>query len=71
MGDKAKGLYNKFRVERTDGSSQEGGKHFNCGYFVLDMDNGVACRDDRVCLRDLGTANSVIISGLRRAIRER
>lgn len=39
MGDKAKGLYNKFRIERTDGSSAEGGKHFNCGYFVLDIDH--------------------------------
>lgn len=39
MGDKARGLYNKFRVERTDGSSAKGGKHEGCEYFVLDMDH--------------------------------
>lgn len=33
------GLYNKFRVERLDGSSAIGGKHRNCRYFVLDLDH--------------------------------
>lgn len=37
MGDKTKGLYNKFRVERVDGSSEPGGKHHGCEYFVLDL----------------------------------
>ena len=37
MGDKSKGLYNKYRVERTDGKSQPGEKHFGCEYFVLDL----------------------------------
>lgn len=31
-----KGLYRKFTVERTDGSSGPGGKHEHCDYFVLD-----------------------------------
>lgn len=31
------GLYGKFRVERTDGSSAPGGKHHGCQYFVLDV----------------------------------
>ena len=30
------GLYEKFRVERTDGTSAPGKKHAGCGYFVLD-----------------------------------
>lgn len=30
------GLYRKFVVERTDGSSRAGGKHEQCDYFVLD-----------------------------------
>jgi hypothetical protein len=30
------GLYRKFSVERTDGSSEPGGKHEHCNYFVLD-----------------------------------
>lgn len=34
-----KGLYEKFRVERTDGQSAEGGKHYGCSYFVLDLDH--------------------------------
>lgn len=30
-------IYNKFKVSRTDGSSEMGGKHQNCRYFVLDI----------------------------------
>lgn len=37
MRDKIRGLYNKFRVERVDGSSEPGGKHHGCEYFVLDL----------------------------------
>lgn len=39
MGDKLRGLYHKFNVERTDGSSETGGKHCGCDYFVLDLDH--------------------------------
>jgi hypothetical protein len=35
--EKCIGLYEKFRVERTDGSSGEGRKHADCEYFVLDL----------------------------------
>jgi hypothetical protein len=38
MSDKTEvGLYEKFRVERTDGKSAEGEKHHGCDYFVLDL----------------------------------
>jgi hypothetical protein len=37
MGDKTRGLYDKFIVERTDGTSATGKKHDGCEYFVLDM----------------------------------
>lgn len=37
MGDKTRGLYEKFRVERTDGKSAPGEKHDGCEYFVLDV----------------------------------
>jgi len=37
MGDKNRGLYGKFEVRRTDGSSEPGGKHHGCEYFVLDI----------------------------------
>lgn len=38
MGDKTRGLYNKFsKVERADGRSAEGEKHHGCEYFVLDL----------------------------------
>lgn len=37
--DQTTGLYRKFKVERTDGSSEPGGKHEGCEYFVLDMDH--------------------------------
>jgi hypothetical protein len=37
MNDHSKGLYRKFNVERTDGTSALGGKHEGCEYFVLDL----------------------------------
>lgn len=39
MGDATHGLYDKFCVERSDGSSTPGGKHYECEYFVLDLDH--------------------------------
>ena len=33
------GLFRKFVVHRTDGSSTPGGKHCGCRYFVLDVDH--------------------------------
>lgn len=37
--DKERGLYEKFHVERTDGSSEPSGRHYGCRYFVLDLDH--------------------------------
>lgn len=37
LPDRQRGLYGKFTVARTDGSSEPGGKHENCEYFVLDL----------------------------------
>ena len=37
MGDQQRGLYEKYKVTRTDGSSGPGGKHAECDYFVLDL----------------------------------
>ena len=37
--DKHKGLHKKFNVTRADGSSEPGGKHEDCRYFVLDIDH--------------------------------
>lgn len=37
--DKDRGLYRKFEVCRTDGSSLAGEKHDGCFYFVLDTDH--------------------------------
>lgn len=39
MGNKTAGLYRKFEVKRTDGTSEPGGKHEHCRYFVLDLDH--------------------------------
>jgi hypothetical protein len=39
MGNKSRGIYNKFIVERTDGKSSPGEKHHGCEYFVLDIDH--------------------------------
>lgn len=35
--DRNRGLYNKFVVQRTDGTDVSGGKHKDCEYFVLDL----------------------------------
>ncbi len=35
--DAKRGLYHKFTIERADGSSERGGKHARCKYFVLDL----------------------------------
>lgn len=37
MGDKTRGIYEKFRIERTDGTDAPGAKHDGCDYFVLDL----------------------------------
>lgn len=37
MGDKTRGIYNKFEVHRTDGQHRPGKKHHDCRYFVLDL----------------------------------
>lgn len=37
MGDPNRGLYHKFHVTRTDGTSAAGQKHDGCEYFVLDV----------------------------------
>lgn len=39
MGDRSRGIYHKFNVTRTDGSSEPDGKHHGCFYFVLDLDH--------------------------------
>jgi hypothetical protein len=42
--DKTRGLYHKFNVVRTDGTSEPGKRHEGCCYFVLD------CTHDRYAL---------------------
>lgn len=37
--DKERGLYGKFNVSRIDGSSEPGGRHHGCDYYVLDVDH--------------------------------
>lgn len=39
MGDRERGIYDKFQVWRNDGKSLEGEKHHGCFYFVLDTDH--------------------------------
>lgn len=37
--DAKRGLYRKYDVKRTDGSSEAGRKHADCAYFVLDLEH--------------------------------
>ena len=39
MSDKERGIYQKYNVTRTDGSSGPGGKHEHCHYWVLDLNH--------------------------------
>lgn len=39
MGKTDVGIYEKFIVNRTDGTDKPGEKHENCRYFVLDLDH--------------------------------
>lgn len=40
-----KGLFNKYVVVRRDGESDEGKKHHECNYFVLDLDHDPHARE--------------------------
>jgi hypothetical protein len=37
--DRTRGLYNKYAVIRTDGSSAVGERHHGCEHFVLDVNH--------------------------------
>jgi hypothetical protein len=52
MGDTTRGLYGKYRVERTDGKSAPGEKHYGCQYFVLDLDHDPHARAALAAYRD-------------------
>lgn len=63
MDKRTSGLYRKFEVTRTDGSSAPGKKHDGCSYFVLDLDHDAhaipalrayarSCRKDYPALAD-------------------
>ncbi len=42
--DVSRGVYRKFKVTRTDGSSRKGKKHHTCSYFILDLAHDPFCR---------------------------
>ena len=61
--DKKRGFYQKYDVNRSDGSSEPGGKHDGCEYFVLDVTHdpharaavlsyAISCRADYPLLAD-------------------
>lgn len=50
------GVFQKFDVRRTDGSSAPGGKHHDCRYFVLDVDHDALAKP---ALRAYATACAV------------
>jgi len=37
MGDKARGIYRKYTVYRSDGRDSPGDRHDGCDLFVLDL----------------------------------
>lgn len=39
MAKDDRGIYRKYEVKRTDGSSGPGGYHEHCAYFVLDLEH--------------------------------
>ena len=71
---KNKGLYNKYIVVRTDGTSKTNGKHEHCKYFVLDLTHDPyaapalsayinACREEYPMLAvDLGKLGDIMFN---------
>ena len=45
VDDRELGIYDKFKVTRTDGRSAEGERHEHCPYFVLDLSHDKHCLD--------------------------
>ena len=39
MGDTTCGIYEKYKIARTDGRSEPGERHYLCRYFVLDLEH--------------------------------
>lgn len=37
----SRGLYEKFKIKRTDGAHRKGKKHHECAYFVLDVTHDI------------------------------
>jgi hypothetical protein len=66
--DTGQGLFQKFEVRRTDGSSEPGGKHEGCEYFVLDTDHDPHAA---AALRAYATACEASHPLLARDLRER
>lgn len=65
--DPTVGLYNKFSVKRTDGTSAPGEKHDGCEYFVLDIDHDPHARPALVAYADSCAAQfPALASDLRR-----
>jgi hypothetical protein len=58
-----RGVYAKFNVERTDGSSAPGGRHDRCAYFVLDLEHDPFAK---VALKAYATACAETHPGLAR-----
>lgn len=52
MGDKTRGLYGKFGIERTDGRHNQGEKHEGCEYFVLDLNHDFFAYAALIAYRD-------------------
>ena len=44
VGDRVRGLYQKYIVKRVDGSSKKGGRHAECEYFVMDINHDPLAR---------------------------
>lgn len=69
---KTTGLFRKFEVERIDGSSEPGGKHEACDYFVLDLDHDPHAKAALAAYADSCAADYPVLAGdLRRKVEEK
>lgn len=63
MIDKQKtGLYNKFVVQRVDGTDQPGGKHDGCEYYVLDLTHDVHAKAAMLAYADSCEADFPVLA---------
>jgi hypothetical protein len=71
MGDKTLGIYRKFEITRTDGTSASGKKHDGCDYFVIDLTHDPYAADALLAYADACESEYPLLTADLRAAAQR